>query len=37
MDEERRPSRWFYLLALIGLGLLVLLVDVVLGWLLPRG
>jgi nitrogen fixation/metabolism regulation signal transduction histidine kinase len=35
MDEERRPNRWFFLFSLIGLGLLVLLVDVVLGWVFP--
>jgi hypothetical protein len=36
LAEEKRPPGWFYVLLFAGLGLVVLLVDAVMGWLLGR-
>jgi hypothetical protein len=35
VEEEKRPSKWFYLLIIIGLGLGLMLFEMFLNWLLP--
>jgi len=34
-EEEKQPPRWFLILAVVFLGLVVMLVDAVIQWILP--